>query len=97
MFALQWNISDHFHRHRTAVALQLDDDALASATDVERDVPAFDALWMRIYTRLADLCVDSRPAVRKSAGQTLFSMLGVHGETLQRQSWSCVLNKVRDK
>ena len=76
------------------MAAQLDADAMAAVTDIDADVTPFDALWMRIYTRLADLCVDSRPAVRKSAGQTLFSMLGVHGETLQRTSWNSVLNKV---
>ena len=58
------------------------------------EFPAFDALWMCIYARLGDLCVDSRPAVRKSAGQTLFSMLSAHGNLLQQQTWNSVLWKV---
>lgn len=59
------------------------------------ELPAFDSLWMVLYTRLGDLCVDQRPAVRKSAGQTLFSMIAAHGSLLQQQTWHTVLWKVR--
>jgi len=57
-------------------------------------VPAFDALWMDLYGRLSDLCVDQRPAVRKSAGQTLFSMIAAHGALLEKSSWQAMLWKV---
>jgi len=57
-------------------------------------VAGFDGLWMFLYTQLGELCVDLRPAVRKSAGQTLFSMLGAHGSLLQQQTWQTVLWKV---
>jgi len=57
-------------------------------------LPAFDALWMDLYSRLSDLCVDQRPAVRKSAGQTLFSMIAAHGAMLEKSSWQTMLWKV---
>jgi len=57
-------------------------------------MPAFDALWMDLYSRLSDLCVDQRPAVRKSAGQTLFSMIAAHGALLKKSSWQTMLWKV---
>ena len=58
-------------------------------------MPPFDALWMDLYGRLSDLCVDQRPAVRKSAGQTLFSMIAAHGALLMKSSWQTMLWKVR--
>jgi hypothetical protein len=42
-----------------------------------------------------DLCVDSRPAVRKSAGQTLFSTISAHGGLLHQPTWQAVLWQVR--
>lgn len=52
----------------------------------------------KIYVRhffTGDLCVDSRPAVRKSAGQTLFSTIAAHGALLHNQTWQAVLWQVR--
>lgn len=41
------------------------------------------------------LCVDPRPAVRKSAGQTLFSTIYAHGALLNHATWHSVLWQVR--
>ena len=38
--------------------------------------------------------MDSRPAVRKSAGQTLFSTIAAHGSLLQHSTWQAVLWQV---
>ena len=57
-------------------------------------MPPFDKLWMCLYARLGDLCVDSRPAVRKSAGQTLFSTIAAHGALLHNETWQAVLWQV---
>lgn len=54
----------------------------------------FDKLWMCLYARLGELCVDSRPAVRKSAGQTLFSTISAHGGLLKQSTWQAVLWQV---
>nr|XP_032810106.1 protein MON2 homolog isoform X2 [Petromyzon marinus] len=56
--------------------------------------PPFDRLWLTLYSRLGMLCVDPRPAVRKSAGQTLFSTIGAHGTQLQQSTWNVVLWQV---
>lgn len=57
-------------------------------------MPSFDKLWMCLYARLGDLCVDPRPAVRKSAGQTLFSTISAHGSLLKQSTWQAVLWQV---
>uniref|UniRef100_A0A2R5LCA4 Protein MON2 homolog n=2 Tax=Ornithodoros turicata TaxID=34597 RepID=A0A2R5LCA4_9ACAR len=53
-----------------------------------------DALWMCLFQRLGELCVDPRSAVRKSAGQTLFSTINAHGSVLQHETWQAVLWQV---
>lgn len=57
-------------------------------------MPHFDKLWMCLFARLGDLCVDPRPAVRKSAGQTLFSTITAHGSLLNPPTWQAVLWQV---
>lgn len=57
-------------------------------------MPSFDKLWMCLYARLGELCVDSRPAVRKSAGQTLFSTISAHGGLLKQSTWQAILWQV---
>lgn len=41
-----------------------------------------------------ELCIDERPAVRKSAGQTLFSTIAAHGDLLQSSTWQAVVWQV---
>lgn len=75
-------------------------DELTSAAAVLPDFPGtlnmphFDKLWMCLFARLGDLCVDPRPAVRKSAGQTLFSTISAHGSLLNPPTWQAVLWQV---
>ena len=61
------------------------------------DIPPFDALWMGLYIKQGQLCVDQRPAVRKSAGQTLFSTISAHGGLLQTGTWKKVVWQVGDE
>lgn len=58
------------------------------------NMPHFDRLWMCLFARLGELCVDLRPAVRKSAGQTLFSTISAHGNLLSSPTWQAVLWQV---
>lgn len=97
---LLWNISDNFFQNRQRIKQELDSqckdivtskDAKTSSKD---NLSPFDALWMCLFRRLGNLCVDSRPAVRKSAGQTLFSTISAHGGLLQQDTWRVVLWKV---
>lgn len=57
-------------------------------------MPQFDKLWMCLYAKLGELCVDLRPAVRKSAGQTLFSTISAHGSLLNPPTSDCILLQV---
>lgn len=49
---------------------------------------------MCLYSKLGELCVDPRPAVRKSAGQTLFSTISAHGSLLENITWYTALWRV---
>ena len=56
----------------------------------------FDAVWMLLFQRLADLCVNEHSAIRKSAAQTLFSTISAHGGLLQDDTWRAVIWQVRE-
>ncbi|KAG8199888.1 hypothetical protein JTE90_015878 [Oedothorax gibbosus] len=99
---LLWNIADHLFQNEEKIsqglsmATEKELSALNSLQISNYDFPLlpFDRLWLSLFCRLGDLCVDSRPAVRKSAGQTLFSTLGAHGSLLQQTTWQVVLWQV---
>ena len=54
----------------------------------DEEPSSFDGLWMRIFSKLVDLCVDPRIEVRKSAIQTLFSAINTHGHRFAEGTWS---------
>ena len=92
---LMWNISDYFNQNQDRLSQNVTDD-LSVLPDFPHtlNMPHFDKLWMCLYARLGDLCVDPRPAVRKSAGQTLFSTITAHGNLLNPPTWQAVLWQV---
>ncbi len=98
VFLSQWNISDYLYQNRDKIREGLEHEAKemgeSQPDGIEQTVPPFDALWLTLYSRHADLCVDSRPAVRKSAGQTLFSTISAHGALLKLSTWQIVLWQV---
>lgn len=97
---LLWNISDFLSQHREKIhaALEQDDTAAYDGGNVgnkyDKPVPPPDRQWMCLYAKLGELCVDPRPAVRKSAGQTLFSTINAHGSLLENVTWYTVLWQV---
>ncbi|XP_043280380.1 protein MON2 homolog isoform X2 [Venturia canescens] len=93
---LMWNISDYFYQNQEKLCLSLRGDTGSVFPDFPgtTNMPPFDKLWMCLYTRLGDLCVDPRPAVRKSASQTLFSTISAHGGLLHQPTWQAVLWQV---
>lgn len=101
---LLWNISDYFFQRSETIEKELNwDEELQQKQAEEKGVtlnrpfhpaPPFDCLWLCLYAKLGELCVDPRPAVRKSAGQTLFSTVGAHGTLLQHATWHTVIWKV---
>lgn len=91
----QWNISDYFHQNQAKLSQTLSEDASVFPDfPGTLNMPNFDKLWMCFYVRLGELCVDPRPAVRKSAGQTLFSKISAHGGLLKQSTWKAVLWQV---
>ncbi|OXB67475.1 hypothetical protein ASZ78_006806 [Callipepla squamata] len=101
---LLWNISDYFFQRGEIIEKELNkEEAVLQKQAEEKGVvlnrpfhpaPPFDCLWLCLYAKLGELCVDPRPAVRKSAGQTLFSTIGAHGTLLQHSTWHTVIWKV---
>ncbi|XP_066259075.1 protein MON2 homolog [Euwallacea similis] len=92
---LMWNISDYFYQNQGKLSQTLLDDATVLPDfPGTLDMPGFDKLWMCLYARLGELCVDSRPAVRKSAGQTLFSTISAHGGLLKQSTWQVMIWQV---
>jgi hypothetical protein len=94
----QWNISDFLNQNRVTIQEALEQQATdTQASEPARDepaLPATDRLWMSLYSKMGELCVDPRPAVRKSAGQTLFSTISAHGSLLDKVTWYTVLWQV---
>ena len=92
---LLWNLADYFFQNQDQLK-----NAIIAEPKILPDLPGFkemcvfDKLWMCLFSRLGDLCLDSRPATRKSAGQTLFSTIAAHGSLLQTQTWQAVLWQV---
>uniref|UniRef100_A0A8C1ISH2 Protein MON2 homolog n=1 Tax=Cyprinus carpio TaxID=7962 RepID=A0A8C1ISH2_CYPCA len=101
---LLWNISDYFFQRGEAITEELEREEavlLRQAQDKGEPLhrpfhpaPPFDCLWLCLYAKLGELCVDPRPAVRKSAGQTMFSTIAAHGTLLQPPTWNIVVWKV---
>ncbi|XP_018610506.2 protein MON2 homolog isoform X2 [Scleropages formosus] len=101
---LLWNISDYFFQRAEPIEQELNkEEVLLERQAEDKDValhrpfhpaPPFDRLWLCLYAKLGELCVDPRPAVRKSASQTLFSTITAHGILLQPPTWHTVVWKV---
>ena len=92
---LLWNLSDYFYQNQDNLKT-----AIIAEPKILPDLPGykemtvFDKLWMCLFSRLGDLCLDPRPATRKSAGQTLFSTIAAHGSLLAVTTWRAVLWQV---
>jgi len=83
---LLWSMSDYMHQNEdkikhALIAMQVDEGGEKDA------LPAADVLWLGLFSKMGSLCLDSRPAIRKSAGQTLFSTISTHWSTLSESTW----------
>ena len=67
------------------------DDLLAAH---RREVHNVDQLWLVLYRQLRFLAVDLRLEVRNSALRTLFTALETHGNVLEKDSWSQVVEEL---
>ena len=103
---LLWNISDYMFQKCDTLVKELDflvskegetekaenSDKLNLHLPIEHK--SIEAIWMILYTRLGELCIDPRPAVRKSAGQTLFCTISSHSSVLSENAWHLLVNNV---
>lgn len=87
------------NQNRVTIEEALKQHEAQTQGETPREEPALspsDRLWMALYSKMGELCVDPRPAIRKSAGQTLFSTISAHGSLLEKQTWYTVLWQVRN-
>lgn len=82
---LLWSVSDFMYQNMQKIEEGL------NAEDGEEVKGNVDSLWLSLFARIGELCVDGRPAVRKSAGQTLFSTISTHGSALKLHAWNQVV------
>lgn len=93
---LLWNLSDYFYQNvKMLRSLSVEgENKIFPDFPGCKNIPSLDKLWMCLFYKLKDLCLDSRPAVRKSSGQTLFSTIAAHGSVLDGNTWQAVLWQV---
>jgi hypothetical protein len=51
-------------------------------------------IWLSIYHSLGELCVDSRPPIRKSAGDSLLQTIAAHGHAMRPCTWGKMIEEV---
>jgi hypothetical protein len=51
-------------------------------------------MWLVLYNCLSELCVDSRPPIRKSACDTFLQTIAAHGHALNSRTWSHMIWKI---
>lgn len=62
--------------------------------EIYDSLTAIEELWMILYRKLSELTMDQRPAIRKSASSTLFTMITSHGQLLSTAAWSILIWQV---
>lgn len=97
---LLWNVADYLHQNKQKIKGETQEfnnekDApnLAFIYEFVRqsDLDNYDSIWMALFAKLSEICVDPRPAIRKSACQTLFATITTHGDILEIRTWQAVL------
>lgn len=84
---LLWSMSDYIHQNENKIQAEV-----TKATESVILGPS--KLWMYLFGKMGTLCMDGRPAIRKSAGQTLFSTLSAHWSNLSPHTLSQVMWEV---
>ena len=96
---LLWNVADHLHQNKDSIEVEKFDasnenDApnLAFIYEFFRqtDLSTYDTIWMALFARLSEICIDPRPSIRKSACQTLFATITTHGDILEANTWQAI-------
>lgn len=97
---LLWNVADYLHQNKSKIenetlefSNEKDAQNLAFIYEFVRQsgLNNYDSIWMALFAKLSEICIDPRPAIRKSACQTLFATITTHGDILEIQTWHAVL------
>lgn len=107
---LLWNVADYLYQNRNKIIGGLtrrDTDQIKKGFEEDApnlafiheymkqsDLTDYDAIWMASFSKLSEICIDARPAIRKSACQTLFATITTHGSILEAKTWQAVLWQV---
>lgn len=89
-----WNVADYLFQNQNKIREELTANEEPHRNGLESQLPASECVWMGLFRRLAFLCTDMRPSVRKSASQTLFAALSSHGEVLAPVTWQPIVRTV---
>lgn len=97
---LLWNVADYLHQNEQKIHnLDIEFNDQESAPNLafiyeyvnQTDLSIYESIWMALFSKLSDICIDPRPAIRKSACQTLFATLTTHGDILAVRTWQSIL------
>lgn len=102
---LLWNVADYLHQNKKLIqeSKVSKQDNFVNEHDApnlapfiydyvkQADLELYESIWMALFAKLLDICIDSRPAIRKSACQTLFATITTHGEMLDQRAWHCII------
>jgi hypothetical protein len=96
---LLWNVADHLHQNKSRIELEKIELSHESNTPnlafiyeyfKQSDLSLYDSIWMALFSKLSEICIDPRPAIRKSACQTLFATITTHGDLLELRTWQAI-------
>eukprot|EP01135_Chromosphaera_perkinsii_P010413 Nk52_evm85s2118 gene=Nk52_evmTU85s2118 len=86
---LLWNVSDFFNSEGKVISGYI--SRMSGESPEKGALVDMADLWMSLFRELSSVVVDTRPEVRKSASQTLFSTVSTHGSRLQEKTWQRLL------
>lgn len=100
---LLWNVADYLQQNKKMIQDSTEKISFDNESDAPNlapfiydyvkstDLNLYESIWMALFAKLNELCVDSRPAIRKSACQTLFATITTHGDMLDERIWHSII------
>ncbi|CAF3359352.1 unnamed protein product [Rotaria socialis] len=91
---LLWNMTDYLFRMKEQEHQLKNVNDYLDPNEIYDSLTSIEELWMILYRKLSELTMDQRPAIRKSASSTLFTMITSHGQLLSSGAWSILIWQV---
>lgn len=97
---LLWNVADYLNENRLKIKdsnpefnNRADSPNLSFIYEFisQKNLSTYESIWMALFSKLSELCIDPRPAIRKSACQTLFATITTHGDMFTIRTWESIL------